>query len=120
MSSKAAAEKSLKNYLYDNPELKASKSKKASSELAADFGDETEVWLLQCPKGFDPSKMMNSQLGSLGKQMKMECSADRFSETKNLAVIAPEKVAEYEIICDKLKLVSDYNDRTRKKLTKVF
>lgn len=95
--------------MYDNPELRASNIKTGCFDLEKDFGEETEVWLLQCPKDFDPSKLMDSELGKLGKQTKMECSADRFSEMKNLAVIAPVKASE--LICDKLKLVSDSNDR---------
>lgn len=102
-----SAEKNLRNYMYDNTELKQSKHKKGCVELDSecDFGPDTEVWLLQCPKGCDPKKMLDTELGKMDKQ-KMDCSADRFSEKKTLAIIAPEKAAEYELICDSMKLVS--------------
>lgn len=110
MMTTSNTDKSMKNYLYDNPELKESKSKKICAELDNDSGSETEVWILQCPKNFDPSKLIGSELGKIGKQLSadqaMECSADRFCEKKTLAVIAPEKAAELQIICDNLILVS--------------
>lgn len=99
----SSTDKNLKNYLYDNPQLKESKTKKASADIDdALTSSDYEVWLLQCPKNFDPQKLLCSKLG---QQSKVECSADRFGETKTLAVIAPEKAAEYEMICDNLKLV---------------
>lgn len=104
--SNESAEKTLRNYMYDNTDLKQSKPKKGCVELDSESlsGPDTEVWLLQCPKGCDPKKMLDAELGKMGKQ-KMECSADRFSEKKSLAIITPEKAAEYELICDSLKLV---------------
>lgn len=110
MMANSHTDKCMKNYLYDNPELKESKSKKSCAELDNDSGSDTEVWILQCPKNFDPSKLIGFELGKIGKQLSadqaMECSADRFSEKKTLAVIAPEKAAELQIICDNLILVS--------------
>jgi len=97
----SSTDKSLKNYLYDNPQLRESKTKKASVDIDLTSGD-NEIWLLQCPKNFVPQELLCCQLG---EQSTVECSADRFSETKTLAVIAPEKAAEYQMICDKLKLV---------------
>lgn len=104
----SSADKSLKNYLYDNPDLKELKSKKGCVELDDDFGSDTEIWLLQCPKNFDMNKCLGSELGKMGSQS-MECSADKFCDKKTLAVIAPEKAAEYQLICDNLKLVSCLN-----------
>lgn len=101
------SDKSLKNYLYDNPSLRETKCKKASDELD-DFGPENEVWLFQCPKNFDPKKMMCSELAKIGKQSDtkgVDCSAERFSGKKTFACIAPEKAAEYELICDNVKMV---------------
>ena len=105
----SSTEKNMQNYLYDNPDLQQSKSKKSCGDLDDELEDECEVWLLQCPKDYDPKKLMNCDLGKLGKQTnepKMECTTDRFSQKKTLAVIAPEKAAEYELICDNIKLVS--------------
>lgn len=106
--SKMSSKKSLKNYLYDNPSLAESKIKKACDEID-DVGADTEVWLLQCPKSFDPKKMLCCELAKLKKNpctKDIECSAERFCGKKTLACIAPEKAAEYEIICDNVKLVS--------------
>lgn len=103
--SNASTKKTLKNYLYDNPDLKEIKSKKGCAEID-DLGSDSEVWLFQCPKNFDPKTLLKIQLAKISKESNMECSADRFDNMKTLAVIAPEKVREYEIICDNLKLVS--------------
>lgn len=108
-STASMAGKSLKNYLYDNPELKETKNKKACND-EDDFADDddVEVWLLQCPKSFDPKQILNCELGKLGKKSggpKVECSADRFGAKKTLAVITPEKAAEYEMFCDSIKIV---------------
>lgn len=100
----SSTDKNLKNYMYDNPQLKESKSKKSCLDLDEDLvSGDNEVWLLQCPKNFDPQTML---CGELGKQANIECNADRFSGMKTLAVIAPAKAAEYELLCDNLKLVS--------------
>lgn len=97
-------EKTMRNYLYDNPELK--QSKKVNSGIDFDeMSADSEVWLLQCPKDFDPKTMMNSGLGKVGGQS-IELFTDRFEGEKTLAVIAPEKAAEYEMICEHVKLVS--------------
>lgn len=102
---KAAAEKNCKHFLYDNPNLKETKCKKVSDELE-DCENESEIWILQCPKNFDPKKMLSIELGKMGKKSSVECSADRFTGKKTLACIAPEKAAEYELVCDNIKLVS--------------
>lgn len=102
-----STEKCLKNYLYDNPELREMKAKKSSctEELEEDFDSNSEVWIFQCPKDVDPQNLINIELSKLGKQSKMECSADRFDERKILSVIAAEKT-EYDMISDRMRLVS--------------
>lgn len=99
-----SSEKCLKNYLYDNPELSETKTKKACAELDEDFDSDTEVWILQCPKNYDPQQMMNIDLGKVEKQSKMECSVERFGNKKTLAVIVAAK-SEYELVRDNIKLV---------------
>lgn len=103
-------EKNCSNYMYDNPELRQSKAKKSCAdscvELDDAIGSDMEVWLFQCPKDFDPKQVMNCELGKGGRSQGIECSADRFCTKKTLAVIAPEKAAEYEMFCDNIKLVS--------------
>ena len=98
-------DKVLKNYMYDNPELKETNSKKECVKLDEDLesSSDNEIWLLQCPKNFDPQQMLCRELG---KQTKMECSADKFTEKKTLVVIVPQKAAEYGLLCDSLQLVS--------------
>lgn len=104
--SNAAAEKCMKNYMYDNPDLKESKVKRGNVDIDNDFGSDAETWLVQCPKGFDPSSMLNLELGKIGKHTRMECTADRFSDKRTLVLIAPEKAAEYQLFCENMKLVS--------------
>lgn len=108
----ASSEKNLKNYLYDNQELQESKDVKCSEE-SFDFGPGTEVWLLQCPKNFDPKTLSGTSLGKMGKEAgcSVECTADKFSGVKTLAVIKPERAAEYQLICDNIKIVSCINLR---------
>lgn len=109
--------KCIKNTSCIDPEPKLSNSKKGCAELDDEFGSEGEVWLLQCPKNFDPNKMICAVLGKNGRQsckdQPTECRADRFSGKTTLAVISPEKVAEYQLLCDKMKLVgglTSFND----------
>lgn len=99
-----ASDKNLKNYLYDNPELRETK---IQNDCDGDFDDfDGEVWLLQCPKGFDPKSLMSTELGKAGRKMsKMGCDAERYTKAKTLAVIAPEKAAEYQMISCNVKLV---------------
>lgn len=106
MPTNASSEKNIKNYLYDNPELKEAKGLKACEELGDLDDDDSEIWLFQCPKNFDPHTLLGQELGKMGKNSKVECEADRFEQEKTMIVIAPEKAAEYEIICDNLKIVS--------------
>lgn len=107
----SALEKNCSNYMYDNPELRKSKVKKSCAdscvELDASNESDMEVWLFQCPKDFDPKQVMNCELGKAGRSSQgIEFSADRFCTKQTLAVIAPEKAAEYEMFCDNIKLVS--------------
>lgn len=71
-----------------------------------DEGSDSEVWILQCPKSFDPRKMIGRELGKMGNdEPKLEYASEKFNEKKILTVITPEKLAEYEMVCDKVKLV---------------
>lgn len=111
-----ALEKNCSNYMYDNPDLRQTKAKKSCSDSCVELddanGSDVEVWLFQCPKDFDPKQVMNCELGKAGRSVAkgIECSADRFCTKQTLAVIAPEKAAEYEMFCDNIKLVSYNSD----------
>jgi hypothetical protein len=98
------SEKSLKNYIYDNPDLLDSKLKKVASNISFKDDDDKEIWLLQCPKNVDPHEILNCELGKLAKKTKLECHTDRFDETKTLAVITPE--VDDEVFSESLRLVS--------------
>jgi hypothetical protein len=92
-------------------EPKDSVNKKTSQKLndELEMDDEMEVWILQCPKNFNPTHILNRELENLGKKaggVKLECSADRFTKKQTLAVISTEKAAEYKIFCNNIKLVS--------------
>jgi hypothetical protein len=104
--SKKVSKKSLENFMYDNKELQEIKSKKGCEELSLDLDVDSEVWLLQCPKSFDPTSLINQQLSKLDPKLEYNAVADRFESNKTLALIAPEKAKEYELFCDKLKIVS--------------
>jgi hypothetical protein len=109
--STACAERNMKDYLYDNPDLKEDNCKKSSpcSEILDNLTPDCEVWLLQVPKCFDPKNIeINSQLGDTFDSNggdKAECSATRFKEKISFACIAPEKAQEYELVCDSIKLI---------------
>lgn len=116
----SALEKNCSNYLYDNPELRKSKIKKSCADSCVELNEgsesDVEVWLFQCPKDFDPKQVMNCELGKVGRSGQgIECSTDRFCTKQTLAVIAPEKAAEYEMFCDSIKLVSFLRARFDKK-----
>jgi hypothetical protein len=100
----AKAEKCLSNFMYDNQSLKDSKCKKTSScnDVLDCLGPNVETWILQCPKGFDPKSIMNTELGKLSKA---ECSANRFGDGVSLACITPEKATEYESVCDNVRIL---------------
>lgn len=114
------SEKCLKNYLYDNSDLKESKkaTKCDDTDSALGEAEDTECWLLQCPKSFDPKSLLGSNLSKMGKR-RIESSVDRFSNKKAMAFIAPEKVAEYQLICDNLKVVSSSRLAYRKPLISI-
>lgn len=76
---------------------------------------DSDVWLLQCPKDFDPKEILNCELGKAGKKG-MGCSTNKFSGKKTLAVIAPEKATEYELVCENVKLVRDNKFKAKPQL----
>ncbi|KAG5671074.1 hypothetical protein PVAND_001288 [Polypedilum vanderplanki] len=99
------AEKTLKNFMYDNEDFKETKYKKASCN-EIECGPEIETWIFQCPKGFDPKIILDTELGRLSKSHNnVECSANKFKETVSLACLTPEKAIEYESVCDNIKIV---------------
>jgi hypothetical protein len=104
------SERVLKNYLFDNPQLKETK---ASSCLSSNFDneDEFDIWMLQCPKSIDASSLLNCKLGN-SKSQTIEFDAEKFEKAKALMVIKPEKAEEYELICDNVKIVSLFNQLT--------
>jgi len=99
----------MKNYLHDNPQLEAVEFKKSSScaNLMDCLGPNSEVWILQCPKNFDPTTLMNTELGSLqkDKSCKVDMTSKCFNNKISLACLTPEKAAEYEAVCDKVKIL---------------
>lgn len=96
----SSAGKNVKNYLYDNPQLKDLKPMIAELDNDLDSSD-NEIWLLQCPKSFEPQQLIQKDLEN---QSKIEFNVDRFYEKKTLAIITPDKAAD--LVCDSLKLVS--------------
>lgn len=94
----------LKNYLYDNQNLKEFKVESCISSNFEDE-DEYEVWMFQCPKTIDVSTLINSQI-SKSDSTQIEFDAEKFTKPKTLMVIKPEKAEEYELICDKVKIVN--------------
>lgn len=102
-------EKNLCNFLADNPELKNCKPKKEPPSDDIDIACDSEVWLLQCPKNFDPNDILNCVMcpPKKGCGPNVDCCADRFKCKKALVVIAPEKAADLELLCDNMKLVSE-------------
>ncbi|CAO1433489.1 unnamed protein product [Diamesa serratosioi] len=106
--SSSAANKTLKNYLYDNPSLKEIQYKKVSNCCQDIDSSDEEVWLLQVPKSFDTKKMIVGELQKLipcPGEPKIDACAERFCEKKILTMITPQKLAEYEAVCDTMKLI---------------
>lgn len=98
---KSQSERSVKNYMFDNPELTESKAKKKSTsiDITECIGSDNEVWILQCPKGFDPKKLAKKD--PKDTELKAKCFKDKVS----LACLTPEKAAEYSAICDGVKMI---------------
>ncbi|CAO1427207.1 unnamed protein product [Diamesa tonsa] len=106
--SSSGANQTLKNYLYDNPTLKEIKYKKSSSCCENIDSSDEEVWLLQVPKSFDTKKMICGELKKLipcAGEPEIDACAERFCEKKILTMITPQKLAEYEAVCDTMKLI---------------
>lgn len=100
-----SSQKNMSNFLYDNSSLKDLSCKKQSgcAEILDCLDEDSEVWILQCPKCFDVKKLLNSEIGK--KSNKLEVSNDRFKSTPTLICLTPEKAAEYQSICDEIKLI---------------
>lgn len=104
------SEKNLSNYFFDNPSTKSTSAKKASAcaELLDCLDEDSEVWILQCPKCFDINKVLNADLGkrmsNSGKTLDV-CS-DRFKSCMNIVCLAPEKATEYKAVCDQIRLIA--------------
>lgn len=102
------AERNMKNYLNDNSQLCETNFKKSTSCCdALESSSTDEIWVLQCPKGFDPKTIINIDLCKLQKDnsSKIDFTAKRFNEKLSLACLTPEKAAEYAIICDNIKIL---------------
>jgi hypothetical protein len=102
-----ASEKNVSNYFFDNPSLKSSASKKASgcAEILDCVDDETELWVLQCPKCFDVDKLVGTSLRKSADGKVINLSSDRFKCPVNMVCLAPEKATEYKSVCDQIKLI---------------
>lgn len=109
LSKMAHPERNMHNYLYDNPNMKEIEYKKTSKcgDILDCLGPDSETWILTCPSGMDVKTILNKQLGKLAsdKSCKVECSANRFKESISLACLTPERAAEYQIVCDKVKMI---------------
>lgn len=107
--SKASEKKSISNYLYDNPSLKSTTSKKVSAcaEILDCIDDDTELWILQCPKSFDINKVLNTDLSNnrKGASKAIDTCCERFKCPVNLICLAPEKATEYKSVCDQIRLI---------------
>lgn len=94
----------MKNYLYDNKQLQECKIKSCIDVNLDLEDDDYEIWMLQCPKSVDVSSLINCRIGKSNQSV--EFDAEKFEESKTLMLIKPEKAAEYETICDNVKIVS--------------
>ena len=103
------SERNMRNYLHDNPELEEAIVKKSSSSvnMLDCLSPNSEIWILQCPKNFDPQTIMNTELGNLKKDKlsKVDLTTKCFNNKISLACLTPEKAAEYEAVCDKVKML---------------
>lgn len=104
-----ASEKNMSNFFYDNPSMKSSTSKKVSgcAEILDCLDDDTDIWILQCPKSFDINKVLNTDLGQRKSTIEppLDVCSDRFKSCVNMICLAPEKAAEYQSICDQIRLI---------------
>lgn len=96
----------MSNYLYDNQEMKESSCKKQSAcaEILDCLDEDSEVWILQCPRCFDVKKILNSDLKT-SDGAKLDVCHDRFKSSAAMICLTPEKAAEYKSVCDEIKLV---------------
>lgn len=88
--------------------MKEIKYKKVSSCCEDIDSSDEEVWLLQVPKSFDTKKMIVGELMKIipcPGEPKIDACAERFCEKKILTMITPQKLAEYEAVCDSMKLI---------------
>lgn len=101
-----SSNKNMSNYLYDNQALKETSCKKQSAcaEILDCLDEDSEVWILQCPRCFDIKKILNSELKT-GNGTKLDVCHDRFKSSAAMICLTPEKAAEYQSVCDEIKLV---------------
>ncbi|KAL7024671.1 hypothetical protein ACKWTF_013156 [Chironomus riparius] len=103
------SERNMKNYLHDNPQFEETEVKKSSSaaSMIDCLSPNSEIWILQCPKNFDPKTIMNTELGNLqkDKSCKVDMTTKCFNSKITLACLTPEKAAEYEAVCDHVKML---------------
>lgn len=84
--------------------MKESTCKKPSAcaEILDCLDEDSEVWILQCPKCFDVKKILNSELST---NTSLDICHDRFKSSAAMICLTPEKAAEYQSVCDEIKLV---------------
>lgn len=90
--------------------MKSSGSKKASgcAEILDCIDEDTELWVLQCPKSFDVNKLLNTDLVNSRKSASgkaLDVVSDRFKTPVNMICLAPEKATEYKSVCDQIRLI---------------
>lgn len=87
-----------KSLLHDLSEFEGSRTKISLASKDEEDEANLKVWLLYCPRNFDPRKMLGSQMG-------MQSKAELFGDEKILVSIAAEKAVEYKLICENIKMV---------------
>lgn len=101
------ADRQLKNYLFDNQELKEIKPNCSLNVDDLELDSDDEIFMLQCPKSFNPEKLIGMNFSSLkNRKIEFEYTVDLFKNKPVLSVIVPNKSKkDSKVDCDKLKLV---------------
>lgn len=95
------SEGQLKNYLFDNTNLKETNQTTEFNANELNIDSDEEVFILQCPKSFHPKQMIGQNIGNLKEaNLKFAFDVDLFQSQQSLSVIIPQKNSS-----DKLKLV---------------
>lgn len=103
------SERNIKNYLYDNKDdVVDAKYKKISpcNEILDGLGSNKELWIFQCPKNYDPKKILDIELDKINGTSKIESC--RFKDFISMGCISPinsEETIENGIVSDNIKMI---------------